>query len=293
VRLQTAPSAWRFFCGCLCGLGWGTLKASGNVLGNWKNISNAQGGFWTKVGVGFSYFAVGTAAGYAIATGNVVLGGAIQGYGNAVIAIGTGNTPSDVNPLKYALTETAKGAALAYGAQQVGTAIGPYIEKGFRWVQSAYWSGRGYFTTFDGIRSFTFPSFVVSTEKEIFSRVGGLAVREAGKAAGRKLGDLTKSEISNIQNAVNSAGRPLEVVGSAAKGTRNGIGLDVPFQKGVKSDIDYIAHPNSIPYFEGIRLPDIDKGGIIPGLSNPYQGPAIRFEPFSEPLFQPFIPFGH
>ena len=82
-------------------------------------------------------------------------------------------------------------------------------------------------------------------------------------------------------------------MGSAARGSRNGVGLDIPFQKGIKSDIDYLAHPSSIPYFDGVNLPGIDKGGIIPGLGNPYQGPLIRFEPFSPPTFHSFIPFGN
>ncbi|KAA5533740.1 hypothetical protein F0919_14505 [Taibaiella lutea] len=94
------------------------------------------------------------------------------------------------------------------------------------------------------------------------------------------------------KQGVNIVGRPLEVVGSAAKGTRKGVGLDIPIQKCIKSDIDYLAHPNAIPYFEGINFPGIDKGGIIPGLSNPYLGPSVRFEPFSLPTFHPFIPFG-
>jgi hypothetical protein len=37
-------------------------------------------------------------------------------------------------------------------------------------------------------------------------------------------GDLTTSEIEAIQEVVDQAGRPLEVVGSAAQGARRGVG---------------------------------------------------------------------
>lgn len=91
-----------------------------------------------------------------------------------------------------------------------------------------------------------------------------------GRAASG-LGDLTVSEVRQIQSVVNQAGRPLEVVGSAARGARN-----------AASDIDYIVPPSSAKYFEGLesRLPSIDpKHGIIPGVGNPHAGPVIRFEP--------------
>jgi hypothetical protein len=86
-----------------------------------------------------------------------------------------------------------------------------------------------------------------------------------------RLGDLSPREIAAIQGVVNQAGRPLEVVGSAARAARK-----------PTSDIDYIAPPNSIPYFQGLssQLPRMDQShGIIPGYGNPNQGPVIRFEP--------------
>jgi hypothetical protein len=99
-----------------------------------------------------------------------------------------------------------------------------------------------------------------------------------------RFGDLTNSEVRQIQKVVNRAGRPLEVVGSAAAGARRGVGTDLPIGKGpgTRSDIDYLAPPSSLQYFQGIqqRLPGIDpKTGIIPGTSNPNIGPSIRFEP--------------
>jgi RHS repeat-associated protein len=106
------------------------------------------------------------------------------------------------------------------------------------------------------------------------------------------LGDLTKSEVKAIQSVVNEAGRPLEVVGSAAKGTRRGVGTDNPVGKGpgTKSDIDYIAPPSSLPSFLDFqgKLPSIDpKTGIVPGVTNPYMGPGIRFEPGAKPTYIP------
>jgi hypothetical protein len=84
-------------------------------------------------------------------------------------------------------------------------------------------------------------------------------------------GDLTPDEIGQIQSVVNEAGRPLEVVGSAARGAR-----------APKSDIDYVIPPSSMRHFEGVqeKLPGIDpKHGIIPGVGNINIGPVIRFEP--------------
>jgi hypothetical protein len=79
-------------------------------------------------------------------------------------------------------------------------------------------------------------------------------------------------------------------VGSAAKGTRRGVGSDLPVGKGpgTKSDIDYIAPPSSHPYFEGIDLPTPDPvTRIIPGSPSPSIGPSIRFEPGSSPYLIP------
>jgi RHS repeat-associated protein len=84
-------------------------------------------------------------------------------------------------------------------------------------------------------------------------------------------GDLTNAEFNAIQEVVNEAQRPLEVVGSAARRAR-----------GPTSDIDYVVPPASMRYFEGLetRLPGLDpEHGIIPGVGNDAIGPVIRFEP--------------
>lgn len=107
------------------------------------------------------------------------------------------------------------------------------------------------------------------------------------------LGDLTKAEVKQIQKIVDEAGRPLDVIGSAAKGTRRNPGSNLPFGKDPatnKSDIDFITNPQHLPYFSGKqgKLPDIDPStGIVPGAHNPFQGPGIRFEPGTKPVFTP------
>lgn len=93
------------------------------------------------------------------------------------------------------------------------------------------------------------------------------------------LGDLTNDEVARIQNVVDRAGRPLDVVGSAARGTR-----------AAGSDIDYTTvnanHGNYADVLED--LPEIDTDHwLLRGNADPSDGPAIRFEPGNLPLFIP------
>jgi RHS repeat-associated protein len=102
-------------------------------------------------------------------------------------------------------------------------------------------------------------------------RTALVAGRSARTAA--SLGDLTVGEVRQIQTVVNEAGRPLEVVGSAARGARRGVGTDLPLGKGpgTRSDIDFVAPPSSHQNFKGLEggLPSLDpKTGIIPGTLN-------------------------
>ena len=103
------------------------------------------------------------------------------------------------------------------------------------------------------------------------------------------LGDLTAGEVAEIQAVVDEAGRPLEVVGSAAEGTRRSPGSGLPLGKGpgTQSDIDYLVPYGSLPYYAdlGDKLPNIDQ--IIPGTHNPFIGPAIRFKPGTSPVAIP------
>jgi RHS repeat-associated protein len=113
------------------------------------------------------------------------------------------------------------------------------------------------------------------------------AIKSIGKESAA-LGDLTTKEVKQIQSVVDQAERPIEVVGSAAAAERRGVGTNLPMGKGpgTRSDIDYVAPPSSLPYFDGVKgnLPSLDpKTGIIPGTGNPFIGPIIRFEPGAKP----------
>jgi len=104
--------------------------------------------------------------------------------------------------------------------------------------------------------------------------------------------DLTVKEVNTIQSTVDQAGRPLEVGGPAASGTRRGVGTDLPIGKGegTKSDIDYFIPHSSLKHYKGLEgtLPGIDpKTGIIPGNGNPFIGKTIRFEPNASPTVIP------
>jgi hypothetical protein len=139
-----------------------------------------------------------------------------------------------------------------------------------------------------------YPSFLIEEAALTISGVGSL-IRSAAGAFGRAgFGDLTIAEVRQIQSVVNQAGRPLEVVGSAARGTRRGIGTDLPIGKGpgTRSDIDFLVVPSSNPYFRGLesQLPSLDPlTGIIPGAGNKFIGPVIRFEPGVSPSFIPGV----
>ncbi|MCG8321929.1 MAG: hypothetical protein MI921_20700 [Cytophagales bacterium] len=76
----------------------------------------------------------------------------------------------------------------------------------------------------------------------------------------------------------------MEIVGSAAKGSRRNPGSKLPIgkEKGTKSDIDFLVPPSSLDNFTDLvnKLPEIDPNtGIIPGVHNPKLGSGIRFEP--------------
>ena len=122
----------------------------------------------------------------------------------------------------------------------------------------------------------------------------GPRVRYTGPTtvAASGFGDLSEAEVAVIQQVVDEAGRPLYVVGSAARAARRGVGSGLPVGKGLGtcSDIDYLAGPSSLENFLELqgRLPL--NTGIIPGNPNPFMGPAIRFSPGTRPVFIPPAP---
>jgi|GEM_PF-6134266 len=117
------------------------------------------------------------------------------------------------------------------------------------------------------------------------------------------LGDLSESEVSQIQAVVDDLNQFLMVVGSAADGKRRNLGKDLPFGKGNfrKSDIDYMfpiasassygtamrfinfdnrALVKTLPerdafHFILVNVPDVQKNRI---LFSPHQ-PPIMLEP--------------
>lgn len=115
----------------------------------------------------------------------------------------------------------------------------------------------------------------------------------AARAAQRgQLGDLTGREAFQIQSVVEKAGRPLEVVGSAARGERRGVGTSLPIGKGpgTRTDLDFLVPHSSRQHFRGLegQLPSVDpKSPVIGGVHNPHMGSAIRFEPGATPRFIP------
>ncbi len=83
-------------------------------------------------------------------------------------------------------------------------------------------------------------------------------------------GDLTPEELERIRDLATRAGRPVYVVGSAARGERT-----------ERSDIDYVISSSSWDYWRNYRdrLPSIDSHGPIFGVPNPYIGPFIEIPP--------------
>jgi len=97
----------------------------------------------------------------------------------------------------------------------------------------------------------------------IATKVGqAIAGAFKGKKAASGLGDLTKAEVGQIQNVVDEAGRPLDVVGSAARGERRNVGGDLPIGNGAgtRSDTDFTTAGSSRGNFNDLEggLPNTD-----------------------------------
>jgi hypothetical protein len=117
---------------------------------------------------------------------------------------------------------------------------------------------KGSFTSF--LKAFAVAATFVATVP--LDETGAGEAIDAGVA-----GDLTADESAQIQSVVNQANRPLNVVGSAARGERT-----------AESDIDYTASPSSVSYFKPFvdQLPGLDSHGILQGEPD---GPFIPFNP--------------
>jgi RHS repeat-associated protein len=113
-----------------------------------------------------------------------------------------------------------------------------------------------------------------------FRRMGTKAAKSIVKAT-KGVGDLTKAELKQLQKVVNEAGRPVEIVGSAAKSTRRNVGSNLPVGKGpgTKSDIDILIPSSSKGNFNGLSNQFPKGSDINVGTANPNIGPSIRIEP--------------
>ncbi|MEI9961408.1 MAG: hypothetical protein WDM76_09870 [Limisphaerales bacterium] len=140
----------------------------------------------------------------------------------------------------------------------------------------------------------------ISTVATLGAPVAGAVENSFARAATAKtgLGDLTAAEVRAIQAAADETGESLTVVGSAARGTRRGVGTDLPIGKGTgtRSDIDYVINkpypqfPSPLNDLDHIlpRLPDVNPAhGVIRGPFNPFEGPGIHFEPGKSPVVLP------
>jgi RHS repeat-associated protein len=231
-----------------------------------------------------------------------VPGGQVIGVGilmGAGVTAGVGLVTGSFNPRAVAIAGIAGGVSAGVGAAAASSmsALG--------WGGSAI-ASRVLAESAENLvrQELTHPGHIDVGELVVSGATGGLSgtigrynrnSAASGLAAthSHQLGDLGAAEVQQIQRLVDEAGRPLEVVGSAARGMRRGLGSDLPLGKGpgTKSDIDYLVPPGSIRYYESTSLykdlPDLDR--IIPGVHNPFIGPAIRFEPFAKPYFVPGV----
>ncbi|MGO9919697.1 MAG: hypothetical protein ACLQIB_34015 [Isosphaeraceae bacterium] len=244
-------------------------------------MTSGETRFFNRLGAGFALVGNGLEAAGAVAcgaTGNVP--GAV-GLG----ALATDGAVANINTLKTGVPTTTVLATGVTGALNY-VVDGETAQFGGAMVDTAAHFGGSVYAANQIAK---LPAALANKP------IGGPAApRPAATAPNNAtLGDLTPQEVQEIQSVVDEAGRPLEVVGSAARGTRRGVGTDLPVGKNVgttRSDIDYLVSSGSAPYYRSIqgKLPSLDpKGGMVPGTHNPYQGPGIRFEPHAPPTFIP------
>jgi RHS repeat-associated protein len=199
--------------------------------------------------------------------GAACVGAVIGGVGNGLYYAATAST-------SMSWGDFALGAAGAIGE---GAAVGAL----------AGWNPQLGFIAIGGLG--------VASDKDLWKLGLAAPLATGGASCPTKsgLGDLTNQEVGQIQRTVNEAQRPLEVVGSAARGERRGVGTDLPIGKGpgTRSDIDYTTAGANHGNFDGLesQLPSANpETPILRGTGDPFQGPVIRFEPGEPPqLWRP------
>ena len=216
-----------------------------------------------------------------------------QADGTHLYQYAQGDPLSTIDPLGLISGKTLVnvGDFFTAVADEASFGLGPlareYLEEKFGLgghvnpCSSAYTAGGWTSTAVGGARS------AATGITKLAARGAASLIRGAGR-----LGDLTAAEIRQIQRVVDQAGRPLEVVGSAARGGRRGIGTNLPVGKGAgtRSDIDFTTAGSNIGNFRGLegRLPTPDpQTPILRGSTDPFQGPGIRFEPGTPPRLIP------
>jgi hypothetical protein len=228
---------------------------------------------------------------YAFADGNPIslldpFGlGAIEGWGGSTA---TWVNRHLVNPLNSVSTTSTTLNFASYMAASIIGGMGDMLRLGQGTGDAAYNADSGW-------------DVAIGITQDI-QRAAGITTLVAGGlegfAKGPRYGDLTAGEVRAIQAAVDETGQSVTVVGSAARGSRRGVGTDTPVGKGpgTRSDIDYVVEkpypefPSALDDLDPLvsKLPDVNPGhGPIRGTYNPYEGPGIHFEPGRPPTPKP------
>jgi hypothetical protein len=207
------------------------------------------------------------------ATGSYLgdVGAVFKGYGKAIVGLFTSPWTMYEHFRAHGLSWDSAKSLVVGGVQAIGQGLSGDDPEAF---------GESVFTLLmmasPAIKKVPSPKWLPPAAC-IFSKT------KQGGGATKCFGDLTQLEIQQIQQLTNQAGRPIHVVGSAARGERRGIGTNQPIGKGpgTRSDIDYVIPISSMDYWKPYihQLPGIDWHGPLPGSPNPFMGPSIPFEP--------------
>jgi hypothetical protein len=136
---------------------------------------------------------------------------------------------------------------------------------------------------------------VAKNGDEAAAAIGAVKRNSDEAAALAKVGDLRPEEVAKIQQAADTLGQDIYVLGSAAKGERRGVGTDLPLgqygksKAGTRSDIDYAVKNGHDDKADALGLPDVDGSFGVRGVDyiNLNNSPAIKFSPGKPPEYLP------